>query len=292
MIVEIEHGSGFCFGVQRAIEKAEQCLTASNTLYCLGEIVHNEVEVDRLKELGLKVINKNEFNSVLNSKMLIRAHGEPPSTYLMAQQQQIEIIDATCPIVLQLQNKIKSGYEQMQQLNGSIVIYGKPGHAEVIGLEGQTNNSAIVINSEQDINKIDTSRPIRLYSQTTQDPTIYNHLAKLIRDKMIKSQCTEIIDFIYYDTICRQVSNRSAQLQTFVKRFDLILFVCSPNSSNGMILYNTCKHYNSNTVRISSETDIHPVMLKGINSVGICGATSTPLWLMEKVRAELLSYEP
>lgn len=291
MIIEIEDGSGFCFGVRNAIEKAECYLKDCNTLYCLGEIVHNEVEVNRLKNIGLQVIDKCDLKYISKSRMLIRAHGEPPSTYAMAKEQGIEVIDATCPIVLKLQSIILAGYEEMVDKGGNIVIYGKPGHAEVIGLEGQTKNTAIVINHPDDIEKIDVSRPIRLYSQTTQDAATYNIIAEKLKARMIDKQNSDNVDFIHYDTICKQVCNRSTQLHNFVKKFDLIFFVCSPKSSNGMVLYNLCKKNNPNTLRISDETEINFDRLYKINSVGICGATSTPLWLMQKVKNKIMDLQ-
>ncbi|MDR1951089.1 MAG: 4-hydroxy-3-methylbut-2-enyl diphosphate reductase [Bacteroidales bacterium] len=286
MIVEIERHSGFCFGVVSAIQRAEKELQNDNTLYCLGDIVHNSAEVERLAKCGLHVISHDEFAKLSDCKVLIRAHGEPPKTYAIAEKQNITLIDATCPIVLKLQQRIREGFEEMQNVGGQVLIYGKPGHAEVVGLEGQTEHHAIVINDDSDFQNVDFSKPIRLYSQTTKSKERYEKLQKIIRDKL-----PENADFIAFDTICGQVANRAKELCDFCKNHQLILFVSGKNSSNGQYLFDLCKRTNPNTHFISDASELQPEWFKTINSVGICGATSTPMWLMEDVHS-LVSYRP
>ena len=282
MIVEIEQHSGFCFGVVSAIQRAEEELKNDKILYCLGDIVHNSAEVERLAKCGLHVISHDEFTKLSNCKVLIRAHGEPPKTYAIAKKQNITLIDATCPIVLKLQQRIWEGYEEMQKVGGQVLIYGKPGHAEVIGLEGQTEHRAIVIDDETELQKIDFTRPIRLYSQTTKSKEGYEKLQKIIRQKL-----SENADFIAFDTICGQVANRTKELNDFCKKHQLILFVSGKNSSNGRYLFDLCKRANSNTQFISDVSELQPEWFKTVNSVGICGATSTPMWLMERVAKQI-----
>ena len=284
MIVEIEQHSGFCFGVVSAIERAEKELQTDKTLYCLGDIVHNSAEVERLAKCGLHVISHEEFAKLSECKVLIRAHGEPPETYAIAEKQNITLIDATCPIVLKLQQRIREGYQDMQKVGGQVVIYGKPGHAEVAGLEGQTEHNAIIIDDDLGLDQIDFSKPIRLYSQTTKSKEGYENLQKNIQAKLAKDA-----DFIAFDTICKQVANRAKELFDFCKNHQLILFVCGKNSSNGQYLYNLCKQANTNTKFISDTSELKPEWLKTANSVGICGATSTPMWLMERVASDVIS---
>lgn len=281
--IEIDNDSGFCFGVVTAIRKAEEELEKSGRLYCLGDIVHNSDEVDRLRNKGLITITHEELSSLHNVKVLLRAHGEPPATYKLAQKNNIEIIDATCPVVLQLQKRIKTTYDT-ELPRPQIVIYGKTGHAEVNGLVGQTAGEAIVVEDVDDLNRIDFNKDIALYSQTTKSPDGLNRIIQEIT--LRKSPETT---FRYFDTICRQVSNRVERLRNFASSHQLILFVSGKKSSNGKILFGKCKEVNPNTYLISNEREIDPSWLSGIESIGICGATSTPRWLMERVKDRLHS---
>lgn len=278
--VEIDKGSGFCFGVVTAIKKAEEELTKGETLYCLGDIVHNSKEVERLKEMGLITINHDEFKELHNAKVLLRAHGEPPETYSIAKENNIEIIDATCPVVLKLQQRIKQQYGTQESANNQIVIYGKNGHAEVLGLVGQTSGEAIVIEKLEEVKKLDFSKNIRLYSQTTKS---LDEFEKIV--EYIKEHISPEASFEFYDTICRQVANRMPHIRTFAASHDLIFFVCGKKSSNGKVLFNECFKVNPNSHLIDSPDEIDPQLLQGVQSIGICGATSTPKWLMEEVQA-------
>lgn len=280
MIVEIDRRSGFCFGVINAIKAAEDELKESNELYCLGDIVHNGMEVQRLEEMGLKSISNEEYFKLKNCKVLIRAHGEPPETYQYAEENNIELIDATCPVVLTLQEKVKSSYKQKTQQDGQVVIFGKKGHAEIVGLNGQTNHNAIIIEGIADIDKIDMSKPVALYSQTTKRIEDFHEIAKQVNEKIQPGVPVEI-----KDTICRQVSNRVPNLKEFATKYDLILFVAGQKSSNGKYLYTICKEVNKDTYMISKIDEIDKTWFNDIKSVGICGATSTPNWLMEEVAA-------
>jgi 4-hydroxy-3-methylbut-2-enyl diphosphate reductase len=281
--VTIDPRSGFCFGVAYAIEAAERELLKDPILYCLGDIVHNDMEVNRLRQKGLKIITHEELRKLNGCRVLIRAHGEPPETYRTALLNQLELIDATCPIVLTLQNGINRSYLEMLPVNGQIVIYGREGHAEVEALKGQTNGSAIVISHEDDLRQIDFSRPVRLFSQTTKEVEGFNKIAKSIREEMEKVSGGNPVDFEWNDSICRQVSNRSADIREFAVRFDVIVFVSGQKSSNGMILYQLCKDANPQTYLVSGISDLDIAWFKGAETVGICGATSTPMWLMEEV---------
>lgn len=278
MKVEIDKRSGFCFGVINAIRAAENELEKDKQLYCLGDIVHNGMEVERLEKKGLVSISREEFYSLKNCKVLIRAHGEPPETYEYAKQNNIELIDATCPVVLTLQERVKSSYLNHQKQNGQVVIFGKKGHAEIIGLDGQTNQSAIVLESKEDIDKIDANHPVSLYSQTTKRIEDFHEIATLVKKRVNPEMPVEI-----KDTICRQVSNRVPQLKVFAKNYDMILFVAGKKSSNGKYLSSICKEENPNTYVISNIGEIETEWFGNVNSVGICGATSTPNWLMEDV---------
>jgi (E)-4-hydroxy-3-methyl-but-2-enyl pyrophosphate reductase (IPP and DMAPP forming) len=280
--VEIDKGSGFCFGVVTAIKKAEEELTKGETLYCLGDIVHNSKEVERLKEMGLITINHDEFKELHNAKVLLRAHGEPPETYAIAKVNNIEIIDATCPVVLKLQQRIKQQYGTQKSANNQIVIYGKNGHAEVLGLVGQTSGEAIVIEKLEEVKKLDFNRNIRLYSQTTKS---LDEFEKIVQ--YIKEHISPEASFEFYDTICRQVANRMPHIRTFAASHDLIFFVCGKKSSNGKVLFNECYKVNPNSHLIDSPDEIDPQLLNGVHSIGICGATSTPKWLMEEVQAHI-----
>ena len=280
--IEIDDKSGFCFGVVTAIKKAEEELEKTGQLYCLGDIVHNSDEVERLRNKGLITITHDELKKLHNVKVLLRAHGEPPSTYELAQQNNIEIIDATCPVVLQLQRRIKDTYNNSYP-RPQIVIYGKIGHAEVNGLVGQTNSEAIVIEDISQLSKVDLSQNIALYSQTTKSLQGFSK----IRDEISKHKSPNAI-FNSFDTICRQVANRVEHIRQFAANHQLVLFVSGKKSSNGKILYNECLDVNPNTHFISNENEIDFQWLTNIDSIGICGATSTPRWLMENVRNHLL----
>lgn len=286
MIIDIDINSGFCFGVVNAICKAEEELEKHGQLFCLGDIVHNNAELERLKKKGLKIIDKEQFKNLENTKVLIRAHGEPPETYVIAKEKNIELIDASCSVVLKLQQRIRKKYIEYNG-SGQIVIFGKEGHAEVNGLVGQTEGKAIVINSNKDLNKIDFSKPISLFSQTTMSIEGFVALSNEIRRLM--EEATGLIDIPLYvnDTICRQVSNRAPHLEKFSKNYDVILFVSGKDSSNGKVLYEICKNSNEHSYFITGIKDIDSLWLKSASSVGICGATSTPRWLMEEVAAFL-----
>lgn len=290
MNVTIDENAGFCFGVVKAIGTAEEELSRSGTLYCLGDIVHNNAEVHRLNEKGLQVIDHGQMESLGGSKVLIRAHGEPPATYRRAQALGIHLIDATCPIVLALQQKIRKGYEEMcaQSPAGQVVIFGKPGHAEVIGLCGQTDNTAIVVSSPDDLGQIDFTRPIRLYSQTTKSKEDYAQLIRNI-EKRIQSFDTPLasFSFVAHATICNRVANRAIQLESFAREQDLVLFVSGKGSSNGHYLYEYCKHVQPNTYLISDSDEIDSAWLHEVSQVGITGATSTPRWLMDQIANEI-----
>ena len=285
MKIEIDQGSGFCFGVTRAIGKAEEELNKDGHIYCLGDIVHNGKECDRLQRLGLATINHEELKNIRQSKVLLRAHGEPPSTYLLAQKNEIEIIDATCPVVLHLQERIKKEYDNDKEHKKQIVIFGKNGHAEVLGLVGQTEGTAIVIESVADLRKLDFNKDICLYSQTTKPLDEFRRIVEYIQQN-ISSNAT----FTFYDTICRQVANRMPNIREFANRHDVILFVCGKKSSNGRVLFKECKDANPKSYMIDTANEIDLRWLQNCNSVGICGATSTPKWLMEecKIRIEEL----
>ncbi|MBP3826464.1 MAG: 4-hydroxy-3-methylbut-2-enyl diphosphate reductase [Prevotella sp.] len=279
--VEIDNGSGFCFGVTTAIRKAEEELSKGNTLYCLGDIVHNGMECERLRQLGLVTINHDDLKTLRDTKVLLRAHGEPPATYQLAQQNHIEVIDATCPVVLQLQRRIKRQYQQHP--DAQIVIFGKPGHAEVLGLVGQTDGHAIVIAHFEDVMQLDFSRDIYLYSQTTKSLEEFQRIVEYI-EQHISADAV----FQRFDTICRQVANRISNITSFAAKHDLVLFVCGRKSSNGKVLFNECKNVNSNTYLIEDADEIQLEWLQGVKTVGICGATSTPKWLMEECRDFLI----
>ncbi len=291
MNVVVDKFSGFCFGVIKAIEAAELELDKSNFLYCLGDIVHNGMEVKRLSDKGLKVISHDEFKLLKNAKVLIRAHGEPPETYQIAKKNNIKLVDASCPIVLKLQSKISNAYEEMKKQNGQIVIYGKHGHAEVIGLVGQTENTAIVVDKIEDIDKIDFNRPISLYSQTTKSIDGFAKVSELISERIkLANKDIEVIDFVANDTICRQVSNRLTELKNFSMNYDVIVFVSGKKSSNGMFLYEMCKSVNEHTYLVSEPAELDKAWFNNVESVGICGATSTPMWLMQTIAEIIKEY--
>jgi 4-hydroxy-3-methylbut-2-enyl diphosphate reductase len=282
--IEIDNGSGFCFGVTTAIKKAEEELAQGEKLYCLGDIVHNGMECERLRQMGLITINHEEMRKLHDVKVLLRAHGEPPETYELARRNNIEIIDATCPVVLKLQKRIKEQYDA--NLQSQIVIFGKKGHAEVLGLVGQTQSSAIVIENFDEVTKLDFSRDIYLYSQTTKSLDEFHRIIDYIQ-----AHISPNAKFQSFDTICRSVANRMPNISQFAAKHDLVLFVCGRKSSNGKVLYNECLRVNPNTHLVEGPEEIASQWLEGINTVGICGATSTPKWLMEQCRDKLLRFE-
>lgn len=279
--IEIDTGSGFCFGVTTAIKKAEEELAKGTALNCLGDIVHNGMEVERLHAQGLNTINHDEMSRLHDAKVLFRAHGEPPQTYEMAREANIEIIDATCPVVLQLQRRIKKQYDANP--DAQIVIFGKNGHAEVLGLVGQTLSRAVVIESLDDARRLDFSRDTYLYSQTTKSLDEFCR----IRD-YIKEHISADAVFRSFDTICRQVANRMPHIAEFASRHELVLFVSGRKSSNGKVLFNECKRVNANSYQIERAAEIERAWLEGVKTIGICGATSTPKWLMEECRDYIL----
>lgn len=280
--IEIDCKSGFCFGVINAIEKAEEHLSDGKTLYCLGDIVHNGREVTRLQCLGLQTINHKQFAGLRNTSVLLRAHGEPPSTYETANLNNIKLIDASCPVVLKLQNRIKTTYENIKNSVAQIVIYGKKGHAEVNGLVGQTANTAIVIESENDLQQINFQQNIYLFSQTTKSLEGFNSLVQIIKNKIIQPA-----EFHYFDTICRQVANRIPNIKKFAAEKDIILFVSDPKSSNGKQLFECSKYVNPDSFFISTPAEVDDLQIDLTKKIGICGATSTPRWLMEKVAEQI-----
>ena len=287
MVIEIDEGSGFCFGVTRAIGKAEEELCNGRKLYCLGDIVHNGKECSRLQQLGLETIDHNTYNTLHDANVLLRAHGEPPSTYKKAQENNIHIVDATCPVVLHLQERIRKEYQADTDHQKQIVIFGKNGHAEVLGLVGQTEGTAIVIERPEEVDRLDMNRDICLYSQTTKSLDGFRTIVEYIQNH-ISPDAT----FKYADTICRQVANRMPHIREFASRHDVILFVCGKKSSNGRVLFSQCNEVNPRSYMIDTASEVDPSWLQDCSSVGICGATSTPKWLMEecKVRVqELLS---
>lgn len=281
--IEIDDGSGFCFGVTTAIKKAEEELAAGKTLYCLGDIVHNSMEVSRLHKRGLITINHEKLKQLHDVKVLLRAHGEPPQTYETARKNNIEIIDATCPVVLALQSRIKRKYDDNPE--SQIVIFGKNGHAEVLGLVGQTQSNAIVVENLDDVKQLDFHRNIYLYSQTTKSLDEFHRIITYIQ-LHISPKAT----FKRFDTICRQVANRMPNIAEFAAKHDLILFVSGRKSSNGKVLFKECQRVNPNSYQIESAEEIDFDWLKDVQTIGICGATSTPKWLMEECRDAILHH--
>jgi 4-hydroxy-3-methylbut-2-enyl diphosphate reductase len=291
MKITIDQNSGYCFGVEYAIQMAEDELEESKTLYCLGDIVHNDMEVERLFEKGLRIIDHEQLKELRDCKVLIRAHGEPPETYQIALKNNIELIDASCPVVLKLQNRVKNSYERIKNNDGQVVIYGKQGHAEVAGLSGQTNSEAIVVMEDSDLDKIDFSKPSVLFSQTTKSTKGFYDMKSKIEDKYLSHSLKSLDEsFEAHDSICRQVSNREPKMKTFAQEHDVIIFVSGKKSSNGKALYQVCKKQNERSYFISSSEELNPDWFKNNDSVGICGATSTPMWLMEKVSEDILSF--
>lgn len=279
MHVEIDGNSGFCFGVVRAISKAEAALSElGSEVYSLGDIVHNRMEVQRLENMGLRTVTHEDMSALEGRDLFIRAHGEPPSTFARAAELGIRVIDATCPVVAQLQRKVVAAHEQMRAVDGQVVILGKNGHAEVVGLTGQVAEPTVVVEREEDLSLIDFSRPIFFLSQTTQSVGLFWHLAGRMKS-LLGDEGMLTVD----DTICRRVSNRERALTEFAGRFDVVIFVCGRKSSNGKVLFDVCRAANSRSYNIEEESELQPEWFTGCRSVGICGATSTPVWLMDRV---------
>ncbi len=278
MLIEIDDKSGFCFGVVKAISTAEKSLAELGKVYSLGDIVHNRIEVQRLERLGLQTISHAQFPSLEGQTVLIRAHGEPPSTYRLAKEHGIRLIDATCPVVSHLHGLVKKAHEQMARCNGQVVILGKRGHAEVVGLTGEVDEDAIVVETLEDLDHVDFTRPIYLLSQTTQSLALFEQIKEVI---LKRAQDKEQV--VVNDTICRQVSNRNPHLKEFASRFDSVIFVCGKKSSNGKVLFHICQEANSRCYNIEDETELRKEWFDECRSVGICGATSTPKWLMQRV---------
>lgn len=293
MNVTIDKNSGYCFGVEFAIQMAEDEMESCEELYCLGDIVHNSMEVNRLYEKGLRIIDRDQLKELHDCKVLIRAHGEPPETYKLALENNIELIDASCPVVLKLQNRVKHAFDKGLPDNAQVVIYGQVGHAEVIGLAGQTRDEAIIVTTEEDLAKVDFTRPVTLFSQTTKSTKGFYHIKSLIEERLQQATPagTEAPAFDANDSICRQVSNREPQLAKFSTEHDVIVFVSGKKSSNGKALYSVCKQHNPNSYFVENEEELQEEWFAHASSVGICGATSTPMWLMEQVAGSITALE-
>jgi 4-hydroxy-3-methylbut-2-enyl diphosphate reductase len=291
MHITIDPHSGFCFGVVGAIAAAEEELERSGTLYCLGDIVHNSREVERLTQKGLRIIDHEQYRALHDCKVLIRAHGEPPETYRIALQNNIELIDASCAVVLRLQNNIRNGFEKVKAGVGQVVIFGKQGHAEVNGLVGQTGGKALIIGGEKDLDRIDYSGDILLYAQTTMNSELFDRLVEGIRQRIRNHGGEGRLTFVPYNTVCRQVSGRTEQLERFAASHDVILFVSDPKSSNGTYLYETCKRTNPRSYFISGAAELKTEWFEGAETVGISGATSTPVWVMEEIQSAVSSQQ-
>ncbi len=287
MNIEIDPRSGFCFGVVNAINQAEKELQGDDDLYCLGDIVHNSEEVNRLELKGLITINHEDLEGLKGKKVLLRAHGEPPETYKIAEKNGIKIVDATCPVVLKLQQKIKESWLDLKDFGGQVVIYGKKGHAEVNGLVGQTERNSIVVEDPDEIVGLDYSKPIALFSQTTMSSDKYLALAENIRKQMVKSIGRNDVPLTINRTICGQVANRKKEVEEFAKRHQVVIFVSGEKSSNGKMLFEICKATNHNSFLVSNSNGVKKEWFNGIDDVGVCGATSTPVWLMELVAVRI-----
>lgn len=286
MKIEIDEKSGFCFGVVKAITTAEELLRARHgAVWCLGDIVHNRVEVNRLENMGLQTVGRERLPELAGKCVLIRAHGEPPATYALAERYGIELADATCPVVAKLQERVRRAWEEMRAVGGQVVILGKPGHAEVVGLTGQTNEEAVVVESLDDLSRIDFSRPVCLLSQTTQSLSLFNAM----RDEILR-RAADPSAVTVHDTICRQVSNRNPHLREFASRFDAVVFVSGSKSSNGKALYGVCREANARSYKVEDASELRAEWFAGVETVGVCGATSTPKWLMEKVAAAIARF--
>lgn len=278
MRIIIDDNSGFCFGVVRAIGEAESALERHGEVYSLGDIVHNRVEVQRLEALGLHTITHSDIANLQGRTLLIRAHGEPPTTYRLAEAVGVNLIDATCPVVARLQRRVREAYDKMQQVGGSVVLLGKRGHAEVVGLTGQVNDDVVVVERMEDLDSVDFTRPIYMLSQTTQSIELFEALGREVM-RRVEDASAVTLD----DTICRRVAGRESLLAEFSKSVDVVLFVSGRKSSNGKVLYDVCRRHNSHAYNIEEASEIDIAWLEGAESVGICGATSTPRWLMERV---------
>jgi 4-hydroxy-3-methylbut-2-enyl diphosphate reductase len=283
--IEIDEHSGFCFGVTTAIRKAEEELQKGEKLYCLGDIVHNRIECDRLEKMGLITINHEEFSKLHNAKVLLRAHGEPPATYETARNNNLEIIDATCPVVLKLQQRIKKKWQEANTADSQIIIYGQAGHAEVLGLVGQTHGTATVIEKDSQIDSIARDKNTYIYSQTTKSLEGYKKIVREIKEHVDKDKECES-----FNTVCGQVANRLDGIGRFAESHELIFFVCGKKSSNGRILFDECRKMNLNSYQIEGPEDLDLSLTKGVHSIGICGATSTPKWLMENCKQAIINY--
>ncbi len=277
MRIEIDDKSGFCFGVVNAIGKAEQALR-EGAVYSLGDIVHNRLEVQRLQRLGLETVSHSDLDRLGGKTLLVRAHGEPPCTYEKARRFGINVIDATCPVVARLQRKVAEAYEKMKRVNGQVVILGKKGHAEVVGLTGQIGDDCTVVECERDLDALDFSRPVYLLSQTTQSLELFKHVERSIAERIYDASALTV-----NDTICRQVSSREQHLREFAARYDAVVFVCGRKSSNGRVLFEVCRSANARTYNVEDSGELRPEWFDGVESVGVCGATSTPKWLMERL---------
>ncbi len=284
MEITIDQNSGYCFGVEFAIQMAEDELRANGRLYCLGDIVHNAMEVERLNKLGLEVIDHDDLRNLKNARVLIRAHGEPPETYRIALENNLELIDASCPVVLKLQNRVNNEYRKMAEAGGQLVIYGKKGHAEVVGLTGQTGNKAIVVMEDEDLEQVDFSKPVTLFSQTTKSTRGFYDLKEKMEERIAAQGGAY---FKANDSICRQVSNREPNLRKFAAENDVIIFISGRKSSNGKALYGVCKQVNERSYFIEKAGELQASWFSAQDKVGICGATSTPTWLMDEVKARL-----
>lgn len=276
MLIEVDTHSGFCFGVQKAIDKAEELLIQGENLYCLGDIVHNGIEVDRLTQKGMNTTSTDQIKNIKNETVLIRSHGEPPASYSSLKKNNNQIIDATCPVVLKLQQRIKNSFLEIKKKNGQLLIFGKHGHPETIGLNGQTNNQAIIVSNLNDLNQLDFNRPIELFSQTTMPLDTFQDVKNELELKAKNS-------LVIHDTICRQVANRVPHMKEFSQKHDVIIFVSGKKSSNGKLLFEVCKKQNTNSYFISSANELEIIWFSNIQSIGICGATSTPKWLLAKI---------
>ena len=289
MKITIDKYSGFCFGVVYAIQMAEDILENEDILYCLGDIVHNNKEVERLNAIGLKIINHDDLKNIKDCTVLIRAHGEPPETYNIALQNNIQLLDASCPVVLKLQHQIKEGYEKLKEIDGQVLIFGKEGHAEVTGLLGQTKGEAIIVTTISDLEKVDFTKSIYIYSQTTKSPKAYQEITSEI-EKRVKHSPNKKLKYIVHDTLCRQVSGREPQLKQFSTENDVVIFVSGKKSSNGQMLFQSCKEENKDSYFISDVNEIKKEWFSDAKTIGICGATSTPRWLMENVQESIANY--
>ncbi len=286
MNVLIDKNSGYCFGVEFAIQMAEDELAHEKSLYCLGDIVHNRMEVERLHALGLRIIDREQLEEIHDAKVLIRAHGEPPATYELALRNNLELIDASCPVVLKLQNRVKHAFDASNRQQGQIVIYGQPGHAEVAGLTGQTRNQAIIVMNEADLDQVDFARPVTLFSQTTKSTAGFYHMKALMEDR-IRAAGGSLDSFDANDSICRQVSNREPALRIFAQQHDVVIFVSGRKSSNGKALFSVVQQTNPRSYFVENGQELEEAWFQGVESVGICGATSTPMWLMEQVKERI-----